>query len=88
MTLTEIEQAGYEALINSWMPTHYLTRAALECYSRRSNMTVPLWNEISTSQAAAEAYYASLPEDERRSEAALILAGDGWSVRDVSYLRS
>ena len=44
-----------------------------------------VWELISWSEEPAREYYASLPEDERVTEAALALAAAGWTRSAICF---
>jgi len=69
--------AAYERLMASDLETWRMVRIVFQCYT--SGNGYPMWQDVSTSYVGAETYYASLDEDERRSEAALVLAAYGWT---------
>lgn len=81
MASTEINEAA-QALAEGDLPTHWLARVALECWTRDGSR--PLWRGVVADTAEdAREYYAGLDEQTLRWEAAEALALGGWNRSDV-----
>lgn len=69
-----------QALIDSDVPTSNMTALIWRGVRPVGDFGArPLWDGIAHTQQAAEDYYASLSDQERRAEAAEILAMGGWT---------
>jgi len=71
----------YAHLMACDLPTGWLQRIALQCYTHDNGR--PMWHDIATSEQDARDYYyvtlADEDEEHRRSEAALVLGAYGWT---------
>ena len=67
----------YEHLMACDLPTSWLTRIALQCYTHDNG--VPMWTKVDTTASGARDYYDSLDEDYRREEAATLLGQFCWT---------
>ena|SRR5690349_9394031 len=67
-----------EHLIACDLPTGWLQRIALQCYTHDNGR--PMWRDIATTEADARDYYSSIDDPElARSEAAAVLGAYGWT---------
>lgn len=83
----------YDSLMACDLPTAWLQRIALQCYTHDNGR--PMWHDIATTEADARDYfYGELTEangysaDHIRSEAALVLGAYGWTPAMICQVYS
>lgn len=79
--MNETISQATRALAEGDLPTRWLVRVALECWTR--DHTQPMWKGIAATADDARDYYASLDDETLRWEASEILAIGGWARHDV-----
>jgi hypothetical protein len=73
-----------QTILDSWLSTEHLVGMVMNRLQYGSSSRY-VWQVVDSELDGAKAYYASIPEDERRGEAAEALAAGGWDMRKINY---